>query len=177
MANRLAIMVAMLFFLSATAKADEITYTYTGPAPADLSGSFTTSVPLVPNEGFNQGLNSAFTNVVSWNFTDGVQTWTPANSSFDGGAFVNPDGSFLVWNFLIKGTDGSEAFSITNLSAFYYQDRTPVGDTFNPDTASPVKGSWTMGDHDGDDPVSTPEPGTLALLGVGLVGLLARKTK
>jgi hypothetical protein len=173
MANRLAIMAAMLsLFLTPLARADEITYTYTGPAPADLSGSFTTSTPLTPNfSAFD--LNAAFINVVSWSFTDGVQTWTPANSSFDGGAFVNPDGSFSTWNFSLHGTDGSVAFSITNLSAFYYEDRTPVGDTFNNNTEFHVKGSWTMGDNDADDsgPVSTPEPGSLFLLGAGLATL------
>jgi PEP-CTERM motif len=171
MTKRLAIMTAMLFLiLPPLAKADEITYIYTGPAPADLSGSFTTSTPLTPNmqEIFN--LNAAFINVVSWSFTDGVQTWTPSNSSFDGGAFVNPDGTFLDWNFrIVSGTSG--AFSITNLTPFYYQDHTPVGDTFNPNTATPVKGSWTMGDQDGDDTVSTPEPSSLLLLGVGLAAL------
>lgn len=47
----------------------------------------------------------------------------------------------------------------------------------NPNIGTAVVTSLGDGDHDGDDPVSTPEPGTLALLGVGLVGLLARKTK
>jgi hypothetical protein len=49
------------------------------------------------------------------------------------------------------------------------------GDNINIGTA--VVTSLGDGDHDGDDPVSTPEPGTLALLGVGLVGFLARKAK
>jgi hypothetical protein len=73
------------------------------------------------------------------------------------------------------------AYSQTEITDFYNQDHTPVGDSWvaNQYSYDKPKGSFTIsdGDHDGDDPVSTPEPGTLALLGVGLAGLLARKTK
>jgi len=137
MARRVALL-AFLFLIPALAKADDITtYTYVGPAPANLSGSFTTATPLVPGSVFGGAfyINAAFTNVLSWKFTDGVDTWTPANSTFEGGAFVNPDGTLLDWSFQI-GSGNQEIFSQTALGAFYYQDHTPVGDTSVPTHSS-----------------------------------------
>src|ERR1700731_3988363 len=107
--------IAFLSLIPVLAKADDITYTYTGPAPADLSGSFTVATPLVagPRVGFagnavftsvpfDSGLNHWSIFVTStFSFTDGVDVWTPANSTLDGNVFVNPDGSFAVWAFNI----------------------------------------------------------------------------
>jgi hypothetical protein len=173
MAKRFILIAAMLF-LPALAKADEITtYTYNnGPAPANLSGSFTTSVPLTPGTvGGPELINTGFTNVLSWNFTDGVDTWTPANSTFDGGAFVNPDGTFLDWNFTLVTAGGPAAFSQTAFGAFYNQDVTPLGDSFlaNFNLFNKPMGSFTVTDV---DTVATPEPGALILLAAGLGALV-----
>jgi hypothetical protein len=150
-----------LLLVADFSRADEI-YTYTGPQPSDLSGSFTT-----------QGIVSSGvpSDVISFSFTDGLDTWTPANSTFGGTFLVNPDGSFLVWGFNIEVKGQLVAYSQTQYSPFYYEDYTPIGDSWvaNQFSFDKPKGSWTMA------AVSTPEPGTLALLGVGLLGLLARK--
>src|ERR1700694_2259749 len=87
--------------LAATASADEI-YSYTGPAPADLSGSFTTASLLTPQ--YTGYINADFRDVLTWSFTDGVDVWNPSNSLFGGGAAVNADGTFAAWSFrLLEG--------------------------------------------------------------------------
>jgi hypothetical protein len=75
MAKRLAVIAIMaaMLFIPVLAKADDITtYTYGGPAPANLSGSFTTATPLVAGRVFGSPsyLNAAFTDVLSWKFTE-----------------------------------------------------------------------------------------------------------
>lgn len=157
---KLALGILALALLAGTARADEI-YSYTGPAPADLSGSFTTSALLV-SDGSSNLINALFSNALSWNFTDGKDVWTPANSTFDGGAFVNPDGTFLIWGFTLVSNSGLYAFSHTTQGAFYYQDDTPVGDswTANQNLWEKPKGSWTMA----DPPSSVPEPSALMSL-------------
>jgi hypothetical protein len=185
--------ILVLCLIPALARADEI-YTYSGPAPADLSGSFTTEDPIVATTAPFGFLNAGFSSVpIDWGnfmpgvtiesfkFTDGVDVWASANSVLGGIACVNPDGTFALWSFVISVGDDRVARSLTEFGNFYDQDTTPVGDSWvaNQYSFDKPKGSFTIsdGDHDGDDPVSTPEPGTLALLGVGLAGLLARKTK
>jgi hypothetical protein len=180
--------IAFLFLFPALAKADDITYTYTGPAPADLSGSFTTETPLVAGDGpligfggnaiftsvpFNPGYNdwSVFT-VSNFNFTDGVDVWTPANAILGGNVFVNPDGSFAVWSFGISVPNNNRlAWSQTEITNFYNQDQTPLGDSWvaNQNLWNKPKGFWTMSDDDA--PITTPEPNTLVLLGVGITAL------
>lgn len=160
-----ALLITALLLLAGTARADEI-YSYTGPAPADLSGSFTTPTLLTP-DGTYGFINAIFSNVLTFNFTDGKDVWTPANSTFSGGVFVNPDGTFLMWGFSLISNDGLlYAFSHTTQGSFYYQDDTPVGDSWVANQASweKPKGSWTMV----DPPSSVPEPGTLGLVAIGL---------
>jgi PEP-CTERM motif len=170
--TQMAFITLLLLLCTTAARADEI-YSYTGPAPADLSGSFTTPGLLVP-DGTTGLSNALFTNVLSWDFTDGVDTWTPANSSFGGTAFINPDRSFAVWAFSLydAATGVHYAYSLTLYGAFYYQDDTPMGDSWvaNQDLWAKPMDAWTMTDQ-----VATPEPGTLALLGIGLGALLARR--
>lgn len=112
--------------------------------------------------------SGVFSNIASFSFTDGPDTWTPANSTFGGTFLVNPDGSFLSWGFQIDVDGTRVAYSQTQYSAFYHQDHTPVGDSWvaNQFSFDKPKGSWT---------VSTPEPSSLLLMGFGLAGFLARK--
>jgi hypothetical protein len=176
---KLALGILALALLAGSAKADEV-YTYTGPAPADLSGSFTTPMLLSASNqtyGTVGTLNALFTPVTSWSFTDGPQTWTPTNSSFAGGAYINPDGTFAVWSFDIQQNGLTVAYSQTSYTNFYNQDDTPVGDSWvaNQNLWDKPKGSWTMA----DPPSSLPEPGTLALVGLGLalISLISFRVK
>jgi len=182
--------ILVLCLIPALAKADEITYTYTGPAPPDLSGSFTVATPLTGAGGstIGYGGNALFTSVPydsgfnHWNvflastfrFTDGPDVWTPANAVLAGYAYVDPsDGSLGFWSFGISVAGNNRvAYSQTAITPFYYQDNTPVGDSWvaNESLWNKPKGSWTMSDDDA--PVATPEPNTLILLGAG-IGALA----
>lgn len=164
--------IAALLLLAGSARSDEI-YTYTGPAPADLSGSFITPAPLV-SDGSSNLLNALFSGVLSWNFTDGIDTWTPANSTFSGGAFVNPDGSFMIWAFTLLSLDSSQwAFSYTDHGATYYQDSSPRGDSWeaNQNLWEKPKGAWSMADPPSAI-VSAPEPKSIVLASIGLFCLL-----
>lgn len=165
---KLALAALVFIMLSIPARADEI-YTYHGPSPADLSGSFTTAapIPLGCNPcGFD--LNATFTGILTFSFTDGLDTWTPANSALLGEVNLNLDGTFSVWNFHLTNFSDPAAFaySITNLSAFYYEDYSPIGNSWTANQSSweKPKGSWTIA-----DPVATPEPATWLLLLTGLI--------
>lgn len=169
---KLTLILAALTLLSFPARADEI-YTYIGPSPADLSGSFTTAQPL--SLGCNPcgfDLNATITGLLNFSFTDGLDTWTPANSALLGEVNLNPDGTFSVWNFHLTNFSDPAAFaySVTNLSAFYYEDYSPLGNSWTANQSSwdKPKGSWTMV----DPPSSVPEPSTWLLLLTGLTFLL-----
>jgi hypothetical protein len=175
-----------LAMLGCTAAADSVTYSYCGPSPADLSGSFTVSAPLVNDPAFaGLPLQSPFVSdnspynisgfpglavVLSYSFTDGAQVWNSDNTSFDGGMLMNADGSVGLWHMELLNPDLSwAAFSDFSDSLLSAQDHTTVGDTLG--LMEP--GTWAIT----TDPVSTPEPGTLSLLCVGLVVLTLRKRK
>ena len=51
------------------------------------------------------------------------------------------------------------------------------GDEFGSPDATATVTALGNSDHDADDPVATPEPSTLALVGIGLVGVLACKRR
>lgn len=196
MIKRLLIIVAMLL-IPALAKADTV-WTYTGNTmhlgqfsdPAFLQsggcgcaidGTFT----LTTDTFFSQIQTEEWGSPVVWSFTDGTHTLTNLNSTASIGLTKEPGVPFF-WHILISNS----SWSLLS-SGFGFESQDTSGPTGN-NLFAPAgnfgylegdRGTLTEsvspadGDHDGDDPVSTPEPGTLALLGVGLVGLLARKAK
>jgi hypothetical protein len=76
--------------------------------------------------------------------------------------------NFFRWYLNIKGTTGTDFFSNFLYDPFYSVEWVRL------DSGQYVIG--LEGGHPGVwTAVATPEPGTLALLGIGMVGLLARR--
>jgi hypothetical protein len=198
MIKRLAIIAAMLL-IPALAKSDTV-WTYTGNTmhlgqfsdPAFLQsggcgcaidGTFT----LTTDTFSSQTQTREWGSPTAWNFTDGTHTLTNANSTA-AIELTQLAGGPLLWNISIFNSNWI-LFSQFIGSGFESQDTSgkfgnsmfsPAGNFgyLEGDRGTLMESvSLGDGDHDGDDPKSTPEPGTLALLGVGLVGLLARKAK
>ena len=152
----LIIILLSLLTLSSPSLADSL-WTYQGNDP--LSGTVL--------------LNSQ-DQVVAWNFTDGPDRLNKGNSTatiyphFDGVIVPSLDIPFATWYLIIQGRGGVEFISYfsgspsdnvdyaTGRGAFYEQG--------NP-------GVWS------DPPVSTPEPGTIWLVGVGLAWLVLRRVR
>jgi PEP-CTERM motif len=104
-----------------------------------------------------------------WGFTAGAVTLTNLNSTIelDDMAWVGNPNLFAGWMFEIAGQGVFISSSFTG-SNFEATD----GVTINGQSYQYVQGNhgvWS------DPPAATAEPGTLALIGVGLAGLLARK--
>jgi PEP-CTERM motif len=157
--------------LAATASADSV-WTYQGntldyPIGVNLPGQPTTLSPYALDGSVtldNAGL------AVAWRFTAGPETLTNLNSTgiiIHGSSIGLPGDrvNFNFWDIFLTGTDGEWISSIFEGSYSDAQDESTSGVYVR---ANP--GSWT-------DPVSTPEPGTLALLGVGLAALVFKRRR
>ena len=113
--------VGLVSLLVATAALGATTYSYTGPLftsanpPYTLSmritGSFTTAVPLPPNMPMTAIGPSGNGLALSWSFTDGLNTFTNANSDEFGDAFgdsrrfrVATDGNGFIndWEIVLE---------------------------------------------------------------------------
>jgi hypothetical protein len=192
MAKRLSLIVAMLF-IPTLAKADSF-------LQVDFSPTIYHALATGPN-GNPDASNPATWETISLSFTwdtttnalsnidlDAVGPWapglsgsTPFLSVIDSRGIVR-----LIFNSptteLLIESDGEGPFVFAQGSAGFTQDR-PLWfycDGCNP--AGEGEHDWFMtvtslgdGDHDKDDPVATPEPGTLTLLGAGLLGLVLIK--
>jgi PEP-CTERM motif len=164
------IAVFALALLAGTAKADSVsTWNYQGNVN-NYGGMFFNPGPggvAPPGDELPNPCNCALTgsvtldngNPVSWSFAAAGITWNTNNSSFtefyDNLADQSP--LFTLWNLSLVDTSGDTLFTrfttFSMLSAFDFSSNGLIvqGDP----------GAWV--DH-----VSTPEPGTFALLGVGL---------
>ena len=162
---------ALLAALAGTAKADTV-WQYQGNS-INYGGMFYNPGPnggpvpigdIQPNP-CNCALTGSVTldasgNPVAWNFTAAGDNWTSANSTgsinpvLTIGAPVVP---FVLWGIELTNNLGETMFSqfgtFSMLDAYDFSSNGLIvqGDP----------GTWT-------DPVSTPEPGTFSLLGVGL---------
>jgi PEP-CTERM motif len=160
--------VLALALVVGTASAD--TWTYTGNAIGNLvanpegntangfaiDGTVVFASPLMPYQ-------SSYP-VVSFSFTQGSFTFDNSNSTLNIGPFAfGQTTPFLDWTFSISDTAGLEMYSI----------RYDIGEAVDVGPAAAEQGNpgiWT-------DTVSTPEPSTLALLGLGLLALVSRGRK
>ena len=156
------------------------TYTYTGSdfttagtpytTPDSISGSFSVSAALGADGGFTPN---------SYSFTDGVYTFTPSDSTIiqfhagDAGA-ENVSGSLVGdWWIVLELTNGAAKIeTVGNCCNSLDESITfSAGLAWTEDNP----GSWTVTETigsggGGGTPPSVPEPGTLSLLGVGLLG-------
>ena len=125
------------------------------PCNCDLDATVT-----IASDGFT---------VLNWSFTDGIHTLTDLNSTLGGMLGLAEPNPLLAWDFLVSGNG---IFIITRNSGSVTDALDAVSASNNVFlSVGSNAGTWT------ESAVATPEPGTLALLGIGLVGLLSRKRK
>jgi PEP-CTERM motif len=102
---------------------------------------------------------------IRWDFTDGHTTLTQANSTgyFQPFGFGGLGVPFVTWHIVLDALAGDAyLFSENYDNGFEATDGGPGW------YVQGNQGAWSSA-------VSTPEPDTLVLIGVGLAGLLARK--
>jgi hypothetical protein len=171
---KLLLAILALAVLAGTASADTQTWTYTGnsvsgpsqgqnplppnPCGCALDGTITFASPMT-------GLTQTQQDVLSYSFTDGAYTFNQANSTLGFSAFTAANQpSFEEWFLEVTALDGTLAFFSEGYDTYEATD-SGIGGLY----VQGNQGTWT-------DSVATPEPGTLALLAVGLGLLLFKRT-
>ncbi len=184
MAKRLALVIAVLF-LPSLAKADSFVSVVINPVQLSLSGEYlgasfvwdTTTQALSDFSVTSTGpLNFAFSNIPTLEW---VQNQTIMELVFHSSLNNETvrleyfDDYYHLYTSLAFGSNPPPILSSTPGTYFTYVEAEGFWTGF--DIANQV-GSATVtslgdGDHDGDDPVSAPEPGSLLMLGAGIASV------
>jgi hypothetical protein len=160
--KRIAAIIALLF-AATVARGDSI-YDYQGNQLSGCSSCYLSgSVTLAGSPMDTNNVEASFV-PVAYNFVVAGSIFTETNSTGDF-SFRLQDGAIGLWDVHISNANGS-LFS-------YSYDIAEATDSFALSNGATGGEEGNRGTWSG--PVNTPEPGTLALLVVGLLGLLAVK--
>lgn len=175
----------LIFGAAPAARADTYTYTGTDFTSVDNPGLLPTgvtglsgSVTLATSLGDNF---SGFVTPAAFSFTDGATTITQSNESlpYDSFYFVTDStGAITNWDVELcaVGTSCSipvDYFETVNTSASTDDYSLYI------DPAGTYALAWNLSSPGGwvEQPISTPEPSALLLLGSGLIGLIGAKRR
>jgi len=184
MLKRLAFIVAILF-LPALARADSFVSVVLSPIqlggnPADTMGAAfiwdTTTAQLSDFTVTTTGPDFSFVPAgyaVQGQSIKELDFFSAKNNELFRLEYV--DDYFHLYYSLVFGNNPPPILSSTPGTYFTYNEAEGflTGFDINNQVGSATVTSLGGGDHDGDDPVSTPEPGSLLLLGLGITALAA----
>jgi hypothetical protein len=163
---------ALLALLAGTVKADSIWY-YAGNSTSDPDvGTFTPTQFIPTPNPCNCALVGSLTldagnNPIAWSFTEGAYTLNNTDSTIGLGINTTLFGLdvplFSRWGMVVTGAE----FNFISIYDGSNYEATDYGPSLY---VQGNKGTWT-------DPMSTPEPSTLALLVAGVSALALRRKK
>lgn len=160
------------------------TYTYTGnlfeaaSSPYNMTtdavdGSFSLSSPL----GDNLVDDSITASISSYSFTDGVQTFSSSSSPATEETFevsTSATGAIIAWSVSLGGP--ADANSVSTFTSEDVGELDEGFDGYGDNIGDP--GTWAESVSSGGGGSPVPEPGSVSLIGLGLlaIGVIGRKS-